>query len=110
VSIDVPKGRMAISNMPIAQVTSLSATTQRVRFQQTPKMSHDHHVGESEIRRHCLEELAQRLDTACRCADSNYSNASRDPGFVGFIVAGHAVSRDGPYEGSAVAQQIVHCL
>jgi len=39
VSIDVPKDRMAVSNMPIAEVTSLSPTTQRVRFQQTPKMS-----------------------------------------------------------------------
>jgi aminopeptidase N len=39
VSIDVPKDRMAVSNMPIAQVTSLSPTLQRVRFQQTPKMS-----------------------------------------------------------------------
>ena len=39
VSIDVPKDRMAISNMPIAQVTALSSATQRVRFQQSPKMS-----------------------------------------------------------------------
>jgi aminopeptidase N len=39
VSIDVPKDRMAVSNMPIAEVTALSPTTQRVRFQQTPKMS-----------------------------------------------------------------------
>ena len=39
VSIDVPHDRMAVSNMPIAQVTSLSPTMQRVRFQQTPKMS-----------------------------------------------------------------------
>jgi aminopeptidase N len=39
VSIDVPKDRMAVSNMPIAEVTSLSPTTQRVRFEQTPKMS-----------------------------------------------------------------------
>jgi aminopeptidase N len=39
VSIDAPKDRMAVSNMPIAEVTSLSPTTQRVRFQQTPKMS-----------------------------------------------------------------------
>jgi aminopeptidase N len=39
VSIDAPKDRMAISNMPIAQVTSLTATTQRVRFAQSPKMS-----------------------------------------------------------------------
>jgi aminopeptidase N len=39
VSVDAPKDRMAVSNMPIAEVTSLSPTTQRVRFQQTPKMS-----------------------------------------------------------------------
>jgi aminopeptidase N len=39
VSIDVPKDRMAVSNMPIAEITPLSATSQRVRFQQTPKMS-----------------------------------------------------------------------
>jgi aminopeptidase N len=39
VSIDVPKDRMAVSNMPIAEVTALSPTVQRVRFQQTPKMS-----------------------------------------------------------------------
>jgi aminopeptidase N len=39
VSIDVPKDRMAISNMPIAEVTALSSTTQRVRFQQSPQMS-----------------------------------------------------------------------
>jgi aminopeptidase N len=39
VSIEVPKDRMAISNMPIAEASPLSATTQRVRFQQTPKMS-----------------------------------------------------------------------
>jgi aminopeptidase N len=39
VSIDVPKDRMAVSNMPIAEVTSLTPTTQRVRFQQSPKMS-----------------------------------------------------------------------
>jgi len=39
VSIDVPTDRMAVSNMPIAQVTALSPTTERVRFQPTPKMS-----------------------------------------------------------------------
>jgi len=39
VTIDVPKDRMAVSNMPIAEVSALSSTTQRVRFQQTPKMS-----------------------------------------------------------------------
>jgi aminopeptidase N len=39
VSIDVPKDRMAVSNMPVTSITSLSPTTQRVRFEQTPKMS-----------------------------------------------------------------------
>ena len=39
VSIDAPKDRLAISNMPVADVTSLSATQQRVRFAETPKMS-----------------------------------------------------------------------
>jgi len=39
VSIDAPKDRMAISNMPIAQATSLSPTMQRVRFATSPKMS-----------------------------------------------------------------------
>jgi aminopeptidase N len=39
VSIEVPKNRMAVSNMPVDTVTSLSPATQRVRFQQTPKMS-----------------------------------------------------------------------
>jgi len=39
VSIDTPKDRMALSNMPVAQVTSLSPTLQRVRFAQSPKMS-----------------------------------------------------------------------
>jgi len=39
IAIDAPKDRMAISNMPIAEVTALSSTRQRVRFMQTPKMS-----------------------------------------------------------------------
>jgi aminopeptidase N len=38
-SVVAPKDRMAISNMPVAEVTSLSASLQRVRFAQTPKMS-----------------------------------------------------------------------
>lgn len=38
-SVDTPKDRMAISNMPVAAVTALSATLERVRFAQTPKMS-----------------------------------------------------------------------
>ncbi len=39
VSVDVPGDRMAVSNMPIEQVTPLSPTLQRVRFAQSPKMS-----------------------------------------------------------------------
>ena len=39
VSIDAPKDRMAVSNMPVDHITSLSPTTQRVHFAQTPKMS-----------------------------------------------------------------------
>jgi aminopeptidase N len=39
VAIDAPQDRMALSNMPVAEVTSLSPTVQRVRFAQSPKMS-----------------------------------------------------------------------
>jgi aminopeptidase N len=39
VSVDAPQDRMAISNMPIAQITPLPAGMQRVRFATTPKMS-----------------------------------------------------------------------
>jgi aminopeptidase N len=39
VTIDAPKDRLAISNMPVADITPLSATLQRVRFAPTPKMS-----------------------------------------------------------------------
>jgi len=39
VSVEARPDRMAISNMPIAEVTALSPTRQRVRFAQTPKMS-----------------------------------------------------------------------
>ena len=39
ITVDAPKDRMAISNMPVSETTSLSATMQRVRFAQTPKMS-----------------------------------------------------------------------
>ena len=39
VSVDAPKDRMALSNMPIADATSLSSTMQRVHFAQSPKMS-----------------------------------------------------------------------
>ena len=38
-TVDAPKDRMAVSNMPVEEITQLSATTQRVRFAQTPKMS-----------------------------------------------------------------------
>ena len=38
-TVDAPKDRMAVSNMPVEEITELSATTQRVRFAQTPKMS-----------------------------------------------------------------------
>ena len=37
--VDAPKDRMAVSNMPVAEITPLSGTTQRVRFAETPKMS-----------------------------------------------------------------------
>lgn len=39
VTIDAPKDRMALSNMPVASVESLSPTVQRVHFETTPKMS-----------------------------------------------------------------------
>jgi aminopeptidase N len=39
VTVDAPKDRMAISNMPVVDIASLSETTQRVRFAETPKMS-----------------------------------------------------------------------
>ena len=39
VSVDAPKDRMALSNMPVADVASLSPTMQRVHFAQSPKMS-----------------------------------------------------------------------
>jgi aminopeptidase N len=39
IAIDAPKDRMAISNMPVGEVTELSPTRQRVHFEQTPKMS-----------------------------------------------------------------------
>ncbi|HYL01835.1 MAG TPA: M1 family metallopeptidase [Steroidobacteraceae bacterium] len=39
VSVDAPQDRMAISNMPVAEVTPLGAGLQRVRFATTPKMS-----------------------------------------------------------------------
>ena len=39
VAIDAPRDRMAVSNMPVAGTTALSATMQRVRFAESPKMS-----------------------------------------------------------------------
>ncbi|HET7756116.1 MAG TPA: M1 family metallopeptidase [Steroidobacteraceae bacterium] len=39
VSVDAPRDRMAISNMPVAQLTPLGPALQRVRFATTPKMS-----------------------------------------------------------------------
>jgi aminopeptidase N len=39
VTVDVPRDRMAFSNMPVAQITTLSATLQRVSFATSPKMS-----------------------------------------------------------------------
>jgi aminopeptidase N len=39
VSIDAPQDRLAISNMPVADITPLAGTLQRVRFAETPKMS-----------------------------------------------------------------------
>ncbi|HVW68453.1 MAG TPA: M1 family metallopeptidase [Steroidobacteraceae bacterium] len=39
VSIDEPRDRMALSNMPVASITPLSGTLQRVRFAETPRMS-----------------------------------------------------------------------
>jgi aminopeptidase N len=38
-TVDAPKDRMAISNMPVAEITPLSPAMQRVRFAETPKMS-----------------------------------------------------------------------
>ncbi len=39
ISVDAPKDQMAVSNMPVDQVTPLSGDLQRVRFKQSPKMS-----------------------------------------------------------------------
>lgn len=39
VSLDAPKDRVAVSNMPVAQLTSLDDRYQRVQFATTPKMS-----------------------------------------------------------------------
>jgi aminopeptidase N len=39
ITVDVPVGRMALSNMPVATVTPLGGGLQRVRFAETPKMS-----------------------------------------------------------------------
>ena len=39
ISVDAPKNQMAVSNMPVDQVTPLAGDLQRVRFKQSPKMS-----------------------------------------------------------------------
>ena len=39
VSVDAPKDQLAVSNMPVAEVTPLSAKMQRVHFAESPKMS-----------------------------------------------------------------------
>ena len=39
VSVDAPKDQMALSNMPVADVTPLSGKLQRVRFAESPRMS-----------------------------------------------------------------------
>jgi aminopeptidase N len=39
VAVDAPQDRMAVSNMPIAQITPLPAGMRHVRFATTPKMS-----------------------------------------------------------------------
>ncbi|MEO8895072.1 MAG: M1 family metallopeptidase, partial [Rhizomicrobium sp.] len=39
ISVDAPKNQMAVSNMPVDQVTPISGDLQRVRFRQSPKMS-----------------------------------------------------------------------
>ncbi|MDB5475447.1 MAG: Peptidase rane alanine aminopeptidase [Phenylobacterium sp.] len=39
VTVDAPADRMALSNMPVAEATPLPGGRQRVRFQQSPRMS-----------------------------------------------------------------------
>jgi aminopeptidase N len=39
VTVDAPKDRVAVSNMPVAQVTPLDGQNQRVQFETTPKIS-----------------------------------------------------------------------
>ena len=39
ISVEVPRGEGAVSNMPVEQTTELADGRQRVRFQQSPKMS-----------------------------------------------------------------------
>ena len=39
ITVDAPKTQMAVSNMPVDQVTPLPGDLQRVRFKQSPKMS-----------------------------------------------------------------------
>lgn len=40
ITVDAPKDRMAISNMPVAQTTSVSTTVQRICFGETPRCRH----------------------------------------------------------------------
>ena len=39
VTVDAPKDRMVVSNMPVAATTAVAPNLQRVRFAETPKMS-----------------------------------------------------------------------
>lgn len=39
VTVDAPKDRVAVSNMPVAQMTPLDGQNQRVQFETTPKIS-----------------------------------------------------------------------
>jgi aminopeptidase N len=39
ISVDAPKDRVAVSNMPVKQVTPLDGQNQRVQFETTPKIS-----------------------------------------------------------------------
>ena len=39
ITVDAPKNQMAVSNMPVDQVTPLTGGLQRVRFKQSPEMS-----------------------------------------------------------------------
>jgi len=39
ISVDIPVGQIAVSNMPVAAVSSMGVGLQRVRFAETPRMS-----------------------------------------------------------------------